>query len=80
MYTVFDWDNQNAYVAQGDDCGSHIIPIGKGADSVPELVGECGRPTTSSTTSHSKTTSETKTSSHTKTDTMTTSKDRKSVV
>lgn len=77
VYTVFDWDNQNAYVAQGDDCGSHIIPIGKGADSVPELVGECGRPTTSSTTSHSKTTSETKTSSHTKTDTMTTSKPTK---
>ncbi|UNI16977.1 hypothetical protein JDV02_003359 [Purpureocillium takamizusanense] len=74
VYTVYDWDNQNAYVAQGDDCGSHIIAIGKGADSIPQLVGECGGSTTSTTTSHSKTTtSGTKTTaSQTKTDGTTT--------
>ncbi|PTB42197.1 uncharacterized protein TrAFT101_008706 [Trichoderma asperellum] len=50
-YVVFDWDNQNIHVAKNEDCGTHLIPIGKGADSVPSgLKGDCaaaGQTTTS---------------------------------
>ncbi|KAL7925573.1 aspartic peptidase domain-containing protein [Trichoderma austrokoningii] len=50
-YVVFDWDNQEIHVAKNEDCGTHLIPIGKGADSVPSgLKGDCaaaGQTTTS---------------------------------
>ncbi|KAM4056345.1 eukaryotic aspartyl protease [Hirsutella rhossiliensis] len=41
-YVVYDWDNRNLHVANNEDCGSHLVAIGKGPDSVPSVVGECG--------------------------------------
>lgn len=56
-YVVFDWDNQNIHIAKNEDCGTHLIPIGKGADSVPSgLKGDCaaaGQTTTSAVSTHS---------------------------
>ncbi|RFU73371.1 secreted aspartic ase [Trichoderma arundinaceum] len=41
-YVVFDWDNQNIHVAANEDCGTELIPIGSGPDSVPSgLIGGC---------------------------------------
>ena len=40
-YFVFDWDNQAVHMAQADDCGSEILAIGAGTDSVPEVTGNC---------------------------------------
>ncbi|KJZ71445.1 hypothetical protein HIM_09169 [Hirsutella minnesotensis 3608] len=41
-YVVHDWDNRNIHIANNEDCGSHLLPIGKGPDSVPSVKGECG--------------------------------------
>ncbi|KAK6585371.1 hypothetical protein PZA11_002098 [Diplocarpon coronariae] len=43
-YTVFDQDNGNLLLAQYQDCGSNIIPIGSGVNAVPSVTGAC-RPT-----------------------------------
>lgn len=40
-YTVFDYENNNLFFAGAADCGSHIIPIGRGVDAVPTVKGEC---------------------------------------
>ncbi|CAL3965066.1 unnamed protein product [Diplocarpon coronariae] len=41
---VFDQDNGNLLLAQYQDCGSNIIPIGSGVNAVPSVTGAC-RPT-----------------------------------
>ncbi|KAJ5033565.1 uncharacterized protein L3040_008677 [Drepanopeziza brunnea f. sp. 'multigermtubi'] len=41
-FVVFDQDNQNVHIAQSGDCGTNLVPIGKGPDAVPSLVGGCG--------------------------------------
>ncbi|KOS21279.1 putative aspartic-type endopeptidase opsB [Escovopsis weberi] len=47
-YIVYDWDNQNIHLANNEDCGSNLVPIGKGPDAVPSVVGECGAPSATS--------------------------------
>ncbi|KAI8676303.1 hypothetical protein LRP88_10687 [Fusarium phalaenopsidis] len=49
-YVVFDWDNEEIQVAQAANCSSEIVPIGRGSDAVPSVVGACGSNTTTSTT------------------------------
>ncbi|RDA94208.1 putative aspartyl protease, partial [Ophiocordyceps camponoti-saundersi (nom. inval.)] len=56
-YVVYDWDNRNIHLAPSQDCGSRLVPIGKGPDAVPSVAGECGPgataspvPTTTTTT------------------------------
>lgn len=68
-YVVFDQTNQELSIAQADDCGTHLVAVGPGP--VGPLVGECGKPPVSSTTS---TTSTTSTASHTSTKTTSTEK------
>ncbi|KAH7318373.1 aspartic peptidase domain-containing protein [Stachybotrys elegans] len=48
-YVVYDWDNRNILLANNEDCGTNLVPIGSGPDAVPSLVGECSvsTPTTS---------------------------------
>jgi len=38
---VFDWANANLHIAQAANCGTNIVAIGSGADSVPGGNGEC---------------------------------------
>ncbi|AEO62142.1 hypothetical protein MYCTH_2313164 [Thermothelomyces thermophilus ATCC 42464] len=64
-YVVYDWDNRNIYLAQSDDCGSNLVAIGSGPDAVPSIVGECGKPKPTSTSTFSKTSSKTSTASKT---------------
>jgi hypothetical protein len=56
-YAVFDQDNNNVHLAQAANCGSNPIKIGKGANAVPSVTGDCPAPseptTTSSTTTYS---------------------------
>ncbi|KHN95537.1 secreted aspartic proteinase [Metarhizium album ARSEF 1941] len=40
-YAVYDMDNRNVYVASAADCGTHLVPIGRGENAVPVLDGEC---------------------------------------
>ncbi|KAJ3464753.1 hypothetical protein MRS44_009539 [Fusarium solani] len=40
-YVVYDWDNENVWLANNEDCGTNLVAIGSGADSVPDIVGEC---------------------------------------
>jgi hypothetical protein len=41
---VFDQDNQNIHLAQGANCGTNLVAIGKGVDAVPSLQGDCVAP------------------------------------
>lgn len=41
---VYDQDNENLHLAQAEDCGEHIIPIGSGVDAVPSSTGLCSGP------------------------------------
>ncbi len=43
-YVVFDWDNRNIHFAQSADCGENLVAIGKGANAVPSLTGDCDLP------------------------------------
>ncbi|KAL2018656.1 hypothetical protein VTK56DRAFT_491 [Thermocarpiscus australiensis] len=52
-YVIYDWDNRMIHLGQSDDCGSKLVPIGEGPDAVPYASGECGQPTTSTTSSSS---------------------------
>ncbi|KAH6887104.1 aspartic peptidase domain-containing protein [Thelonectria olida] len=60
-YVVYDWDNENIHLANNEDCGSNLVAIGTGPDSVPSLVGEC-RVAQTTTTELSSTTTTTTTS------------------
>jgi hypothetical protein len=40
-YFVFDWDNQKVHLGQAANCGSEIVTIGSGVDSVPTVTGNC---------------------------------------
>ena len=40
-YVVYDLDNQNIHVAQAANCGTNIVPIGKGPNAVPSVPGQC---------------------------------------
>ncbi|KAF4511176.1 hypothetical protein G6O67_002996 [Ophiocordyceps sinensis] len=55
-YVVYDWDNRNLHVANNQDCGSHLVAIGKGPDSVPSVVGECGAHSTTTSSPRSSST------------------------
>ncbi|KAF7544853.1 hypothetical protein G7Z17_g9636 [Cylindrodendrum hubeiense] len=41
-YVVYDWDNKNIFIANGDNCGTNLVAIGSGSDAVPSLIGDCG--------------------------------------
>ncbi|KAE8454490.1 hypothetical protein EG329_000113 [Mollisiaceae sp. DMI_Dod_QoI] len=43
-YVVYDQDNRNIHLANAANCGSNLVPIGKGPGSVPDLVGDCPEP------------------------------------
>lgn len=49
-YVVFDWDNRNIHLAQSASCGSNLVAIGTGANSVPLVAGGCPAPVRSTTT------------------------------
>ncbi|KAF7563920.1 hypothetical protein G7046_g183 [Stylonectria norvegica] len=71
-YVVYDWDNRNIHLANNEDCGSNLIAIGTGPDSVPSIVGECGGPTsTQSSSTRTPTPTESSTISTTKSETST---------
>jgi hypothetical protein len=38
-YTVFDMDNDEIWIGEKAECGSNIVPIGKGKDAVPIIAG-----------------------------------------
>ncbi|KAK4450238.1 peptidase A1 [Podospora aff. communis PSN243] len=40
-YVVYDWDNREIHLAQSENCGTNLVAIGKGANAVPNIVGEC---------------------------------------
>ncbi|KAF2830170.1 acid protease [Ophiobolus disseminans] len=40
-YMVFDLDNDEIWMGETADCGSNIVPVGKGKDAVPVVPG-CG--------------------------------------
>ncbi|ORY11615.1 aspartic peptidase domain-containing protein [Clohesyomyces aquaticus] len=40
-YVVFDNENREVWIGESDDCGSDVVPIGKGKDAVPIVAG-CG--------------------------------------
>jgi hypothetical protein len=41
VYMVFDMDNDEIWMGETADCGSNVVPIGKGKDAVPVVEG-CG--------------------------------------
>ncbi|KAM0433491.1 hypothetical protein ACHAPT_004371 [Fusarium lateritium] len=45
-YVVYDWDNENVWLANNEDCGTNLVAIGSGANSVPDIVGECASDST----------------------------------
>jgi len=47
LTAVFDWGNGNLHIAQSADCGSNVVAIGTGVDSVPSGNGECSLGTNS---------------------------------
>jgi hypothetical protein len=53
-YIVFDHDNEEKWFGESADCGSNILPIGKGKDAVPIVPGcDCeASSTTKSAYSH----------------------------
>jgi len=38
-YMVFDMDNDEIWIGESADCGSKVVPIGKGKDAVPIVPG-----------------------------------------
>jgi hypothetical protein len=66
-YVVYDWDNRNVWIANNEDCGTNLVAIGTGPDSVPDLVGQCGSDSDATTTSASETASATETETETET-------------
>jgi len=40
-YMAFDLDNDEIWMGETADCGSNIVPVGKGKDAVPVVPG-CG--------------------------------------
>jgi hypothetical protein len=38
-YMVFDMDNDEIWMGESADCGSNLVPIGKGKDAVPVTPG-----------------------------------------
>ncbi|KAF5675778.1 aspartic-type signal peptidase [Fusarium heterosporum] len=46
-YVVYDWDNRNVWLANNEDCGTNLVAVGTGPNAVPDLVGECGSGSTS---------------------------------
>lgn len=38
-YVVIDQDNNNVWMDEADDCGSNVVEIGEGPDSVPKIKG-----------------------------------------
>jgi hypothetical protein len=38
-YMVFDMDNDEIWMGESADCGSNMVPIGKGKDVVPVVPG-----------------------------------------
>ena len=64
-YLVFDQDNHNIHLAQGANCGSEIVAIGKGAGAVPSVAGLCPPPADDTTSSTSSTSTASSTSSTT---------------
>ncbi|ODA80574.1 hypothetical protein RJ55_03533 [Drechmeria coniospora] len=40
-YVVFDQDNNNIHLANTHNCGTNLVPIGKGPDGVPSVAGDC---------------------------------------
>jgi hypothetical protein len=38
-YMVFDIDNDEIWMGESADCGSNLVPIGKGKDAVPVIPG-----------------------------------------
>lgn len=38
-YAVFDWDNQQVHLAQAADCGSEVVALGVGSETVPIVAG-----------------------------------------
>ncbi|KAF0642405.1 hypothetical protein FPSE5266_05300 [Fusarium pseudograminearum] len=65
-YVVYDWDNRNVWIANNEDCGTNLVAIGTGPDAVPDLVGQCGSDS-ETTTSASETASATGTETETET-------------
>lgn len=49
VYAVMDMDNRNIWIANNEDCGTHLVPIGSGPDAITAMEGECGATTTSTT-------------------------------
>jgi hypothetical protein len=45
-YVVYDQDNREIHLAQADNCGSNLVPIGAGVNAVPSIKGGCGEPST----------------------------------
>ncbi|KAK0723341.1 aspartic peptidase domain-containing protein [Lasiosphaeria miniovina] len=43
-YAVFDWGNSNLHIAQAADCGTNIVAIGNGTNSVPSGNSDCTSP------------------------------------
>jgi hypothetical protein len=39
VYMAFDLDNDEIWIGETADCGSNVVPIGKGEDAVPIISG-----------------------------------------
>ncbi|KAG8407364.1 hypothetical protein J3458_020844 [Metarhizium acridum] len=66
-YVVFDQTNRQLALAQADDCGTHLVAIGPGPAG--PLVGECGGPPVTGSTTSRTSTKPTSTKTTTSTDT-----------
>lgn len=40
-YSIYDWDDQDIYVARGASCGEDIMATGVGEGSVANATGNC---------------------------------------
>lgn len=58
-YVVYDWDNENAWLANNEDCGTNLVAIGSGPNAVPDIVGECASDSTNTSDLPTSTESET---------------------
>jgi hypothetical protein len=67
-YVVFDWDNREIHIANNEDCGTSIEPIGSGPDAVPSIEGGCSPTTTTTSSRPTSTTSKPSTSTTTSTE------------
>ena len=48
LQVVYDQGNQNIHLAQAANCGTNLVPIGKGVNAVPSSAGDCAAATLSS--------------------------------